>query len=170
MLLVVCPVNGDNQEGIMNPVRVPGALCRRGWRAWRQACLRQAGYLGCNPLGIIAGLAVMVGTVEIWSHRGEAGMWAVLLAVCVLVALVPLAVVRLLAHLTVVGPARRQPRLRSTAAGQRTGVPEPQPGPLAPQRPLTGEIAGVPAGNGVLVLEPGSTGRLGEPERVKEPV
>jgi hypothetical protein len=118
---------------------------------WRQACLRQAAQLNCNPLGIIVGLAVMVGTVEIWSHSSNAEMWIVLFAAPAAIVLIALTIVRLLRPMVIVSPPPR--RLRSTAHQRPDPLPGAQPGHID-------------------VLGPGPDGaeRAAESERIKEPV
>jgi hypothetical protein len=123
---------------------------RQADRAWRRVCLRQAGQLSCNPLGIIAGLAVMVGTVELWKHDRDTQMWLILLAVCAAIVLVPLVIVWLLRPMTVVSSPRNQQR--STVAAQPATVPPPRPDNRRPDSP-----------------RPDSVERPREPERIKEP-
>jgi hypothetical protein len=136
----------------MNRIRrTAGALKDHTYSRWRGACLRQATQLNCNPLGIIVGLAVMVGTIEIWHHGGYTGTLIILIAAPAAIALIALTIVRLLRPMVIVGS--RPQRKRSTA--------HKRPAPLPPAQP---------AHNGVLPPGPDSGERLGEPERVKEPV
>ena len=155
-----------------NARRTAGGLCQEIYGGWRRGCLRQAGQLSCNPLGIIVALAVMVGTVEVWSHSRDAGMWIVLLAGPVAIALVTLAIVRLLQPMAVVsGPRRQRQREAET---QPVAQPEVRSGPPSPTQPAHGpgadETAGVPGHSDILVLHPDGAGRPERPERVREPV
>jgi hypothetical protein len=172
MLLVVCAVNCDRQEGSMNPARIPGALYNKACGALRQVCLRQAQRLGCNPLGIIAGLAVMVGAIELWDHASDAAMWIFVLAGPAVIVVITLVMVRLLARMAVVSwPGREQ---RPAGVGQSAGVLRPQPGPRPQQRRMrdrqAGEGAEVPADSGTVVRHPDSAECLAEPERIPERV
>jgi hypothetical protein len=132
-------------------LRTVGTLKNHVCGRWRQACLRQATQLNCNPLGIILGLAVMVGTVEIWGHSGDAGMWIVLLAGSAAAVAIALMIVRLLRPMVIVSPPSRRQR----PAAQKRPVPVPAP------RPAPGSV---------LAAGPDRAERLGEPERIKEPV
>jgi hypothetical protein len=156
----------------MNPVRrISAALKNHVYSRWRQACLRQAGQLNCNPLGIIAGLVVMVGTVEIWSHARDIGMWVLLLGGLAAVALITLTLVRLLERMTVMG----SPRLRQRSEVHKqpatvTRVPaEPPSLRLQAPDPVPSGIAQASGGSGILVLGPDGVEQLAEPERVQEP-
>jgi hypothetical protein len=161
------------KEGSMTPVRrTAGALSHQVYGAWRRACLRQAGQLNCNPVGIIAALAVMVGTVELWNHSHDIGLWVLLLGGPVAIALVTLAIVRLLQPLTVVAGLR--PRHRSAPESQPRPVSQRRPalppaGPPAPG-PVASEIGGVPSEEDILVLQADSSRRLEQAGRVQEPV
>ncbi len=136
----------------MNPIRrTARALEHHLYGAWHRACLRQAEQLNCNPLGIIVGLAVMVGTIEIWNHSGYAVMWIFLLAAPAAIALITLTIVRLLQPLAVVSsPGLHQ---RSTAQKRPVAVP-----PAPPEH------------NGVLMPETDRAESPREPERIEEPV
>jgi hypothetical protein len=173
VLLAACPANGYCKEGSMNSARrTAGALSHQIYGAWRRACLRQAGQLSCNPLGIIVAIAVMVATVEIWSHSRDAGLWVVLLAAPAVMALATLAIVRLLQPMTVVSSGRRR---NGQPAGQSQPVRAPQARsepslPPAAHDPGADEIAGAPARNDIIALLPDSARRLEEPGRIQEPV
>jgi hypothetical protein len=154
----------------MNPARVSGALCHQACRVWRRTCLRQATQLSCNPLGIIAGLAVMVGTVELWSHGRDAWTWVFVLGVCVAIVMVTLAIVRLLTPMIVVSSPRHHKRCA-------TGDPLVPVRLLQPELPsLQGAaqdlgadaLAKVSADDTVFALHPDSTGRPQEREHIRE--
>jgi len=130
--------------------RTVGAL-NHVYGAWHRALLRQAGQLNCNPLGVIVGLALMVSTIEIWSHSGDAGMWIFLLAGPAVIALVSLTIVKLLQPMVLVNSPRRNQR--STA--QKRTVPVP---------------AARPDDDCLLILDPEAVEHAAEPERVQEPV
>jgi len=153
-----------------NACRTAGTLCHLIYGAGRRACLRQAGQLNCNPVGIIVALVVMVGTAEIWSHSRDVGMWVVLLAGPVAIVLVTLAFVRVLQPLAVVSGARR--RHRPVAEGRPVPVPQAGSGPPSPPQPAhdpgAEEIAGVPGRSDILVLRSDGAGPE-RPERVREP-
>jgi hypothetical protein len=115
------------QEGSMNRIcRTAGALKHHVYDPWHRAFLRQASQLNCNPLGIIVGLALMVSTIEIWSHSGNSGMWIFLLAAPAAIALISLTIVKLLQPMVLVSsPRRDQP---STAQKRPVPVPPAPPG------------------------------------------
>lgn len=156
----------------MNPVRrTAAALKNHVYGRWRQACLRQAGQLNCNPLGIIASLVVMVGTVEMWSHARDAGMWVLVLGGLAAIALMTLTLVRVLERMTVLS----SPRLRQRSAIHKRPAPVTRvpagPPSLRLQRhdPGPSGMVQVPGESSILVLGPDGVEQLAEPERVEEP-
>lgn len=109
----------------MNGVcRTASALKHHVYDPWHRAFLRQTRQLNCNPLGIIVGLALMVSTIEIWSHSGNSGMWIFLLAAPAAIALTSLIIVKLLQPLVLVNSSRRD--RRPTVRKRPVPVP-PQP-------------------------------------------
>jgi len=128
--------------------RTASALKHHVYDPWHRVFLRQTRQLNCNPLGIIVGLALMVSTIEIWSHSGNSGMWIFLLAAPAAIALISLIIVKLLQPMVLVNSPRRDQR--STA--QKRSVPVP---PAQPER------------GGILVLAPEG---IEEAERIEERV
>jgi hypothetical protein len=136
----------------MNRIRrTTRALKHHVYSAWHRAFLRQARQLNCNPLGVIVGLALMVSTIEIWSHSGNAGMWIFLLAAPAGIALVSLTIVKLLQPMVLVNSRRRNQR--SAAQKRPVRVPPAQP-----------------ENDGPVILDPDSVEHAAEPERIREPV
>jgi hypothetical protein len=148
--------------------RVAGRLCHQAYGAWCQACLRQAGQLNCNPLGIIGGLAVMIGTIEVWRHDRDAWTWVLLLAAPAAVGLLTLIAIRLLEPLVIVSPSPRQQQSAQKQAVREKPVP---PGPPSRERhehvPAAEDIAMASAGNCIPLPRRGQN--QAEPELIKEP-
>lgn len=140
--------------------RFARALRQHAWGACRRALLRQAGQLNCNPFGIIAGLAVMIGTIEVWSHGREAGVWLLLVAAPAAIALLTLITVRLLQPMAIVSSPRRQQQSRRNQAGHEKPT---LGGPPSRERQEHGPAAEDTA----LALLP--VEHLEEPELIKEP-
>lgn len=140
--------------------RFARALRQHAWGACRRAFLRQAGQLNCNPLGIIAGLAVMIGTIEVWSHGHEAGVWLLLVAAPAAIALLTLITVRLLQPMAIVSsPQRQQQSLCNQAAHDKPALPGPPSREPQEHDPAAEDTA--------LALHP--VEHLEEPELIKEP-
>jgi hypothetical protein len=148
--------------------RTARALGQEIYGVWRRACLRQARQLNCNPLGIIVAIAVMVGTVEVWNHGRDLKMWAFLIAAPAVIALITLAIVRLLHSRAVVSWPRHQPSAQARPRPSLPQLPVPDPGHDEPAR--SDQIVEVAADNGLLVLHADGVERLDEPERAREPV
>lgn len=131
--------------------RTASLLGHRVYGTLRGAFLPQARQLNCSPLTIIVGLAVMVATIELWSHRRDVVMWVLLLAALAVIALITLTLIRVLERMVIVTlPGRHQ---RSTAHKR------PVPGPSAQPRP-----------DGTPLPDPDGLERPAEPERIEEPV
>lgn len=147
--------------------RVAGKLLHQTYGTWRQACLRQAGQLNCNPLGIIGGLAVMIATIEIWKHSRDAWTWVLLLAAPAAVALVTLIIIRLLQPLTIVSPSPRQRQ-----SPPKPAVHKPPP-PQIPARERHDHVRAAEetatASGGNRIPAPRRAECDEEPELIKEP-
>lgn len=148
--------------------RFARALRHHAWGACRRAFLRQSGQLNCNPLGIIGGLAVMIGTIEVWNHGREAGVWVLLVAAPAAIALLTLITVRLLQPMAIVSsPRRRQQSVQNQAAHEKPTPTGPPSRERQEHDPAAADTAKINKEDAKLAPHPAE--RCEEPELIKEP-